>query len=172
MIYKQRIGIFIVVSFLSILITRLMPHPPNFTTTIAIAFYLPALFGFQYVLVALTAFVLSDIIIGLHSLVLFTYGSIVLIGLSAKFFKSLYFRILGISASCLIFFFLSNFGVWFLTESYNSDLSGLFTCYIMGLPFLKNSLISSLGISILIEFLISIKFTKTYIAKINPNFVY
>ena len=66
MIYKQRIGIFIVVSFLSILITRLMPHPPNFTTTIAIAFYLPALFGFQYVLVALTAFVLSDIIIGLH----------------------------------------------------------------------------------------------------------
>mgnify|MGYP000312221599 CR=1 FL=1 len=37
--------------------SRFIPHPPNFTATIAIAFYLPALFGVKYIIVALTAFI-------------------------------------------------------------------------------------------------------------------
>ena len=169
---KKDIATFIIISFISILITRLIPHPPNFTSTIAIAFYLPALFGVKYFIVALTAFILSDIIIGLHNLVLFTWGSLLFIGLFSKYLKGFYLRILGISGSCLIFFLVSNFGVWFVTNTYTNDLSGLISCYVMGLPFLKNTFISSLIISILVEYLILMKLSKTYISKINSNFLY
>ena len=171
--YSNRdIGAFIVISFLSILITRLIPHPPNFTSAIAIAFYLPALFGVKYFVVALTAFILSDILIGLHNLVLFTWGSLLLIGLSSKYLQGFYYRILGVSGSCLIFFLVSNFGVWFVTDIYANDLSGLISCYVMALPFLKNTLISSFVISIFIESLVLMKLSKTYISKINSNFTY
>ncbi len=163
---------FVVISFFSILITRLIPHPPNFTATIAIAFYLPALFGVKYFIVALTAFILSDILIGLHNLVLFTWGSLLLIGLFSKYLQGFYYRILGVSGSCLIFFLVSNFGVWFVTETYANDLSGLISCYVMALPFLKNTLISSFVISIFIESLVLMKLSKTYISKINSNFTY
>ena len=158
---------FIIISFISVLISRLIPHPPNFTSAIAVGFYLPALFGYKYILVALTAFILSDLIIGGHNLLLFTWGSIILIGLLSKYFNNPYLRILGITVSCLIFYFVSNFGVWLLGNTYTNDFSGLILCYFMGLPFLQNSLISSLVISALIEFVISMNFAKTYIAKIN-----
>jgi hypothetical protein len=158
---------FIIVSFISILISRLVPHPPNFTSAIAVGFYIPALFGYRYILIALTAFILSDLIIGGHNLLLFTWGSIILIGLLSKYFNSAYLRILGITASCLVFYFVSNFGVWLLGSTYTNDFSGLVLCYFMGLPFLQNSLISSLVVSALIEFIISMNFAKNYIAKIN-----
>ncbi len=169
---NRDIRAFIIISFISILITRLIPHPPNFTSAIAIAFYLPALFGVKYFVVALTAFIFSDILIGLHNLVLFTWGSLLLIGLFSKYLQGFYYRILGVSGSCLIFFVISNFGVWFVTEIYANDLSGLISCYVMALPFLKNTLISSFVISIFIESLVLMKLSKTYIAKINSNFTY
>ena len=59
--FNERIGKFIIISFVSILISRLIPHPPNFTTAISVAFYLPALFGYKYIIVSLTAFILSDL---------------------------------------------------------------------------------------------------------------
>ncbi len=170
--FNNRIGKFIIISFVSILISRLIPHPPNFTTAISVAFYLPALFGYKYIIVGLTAFILTDLLIGVHNLLLFTWGSIILIGLLSRYSNNFYFRFLGIAGSCIIFFLISNFGVWLISNNYEDNLSGLLTCYIMGLPFLKNSLISSLGISVLVEFLISMQFAKAYILKINKNFTY
>ena len=67
--------------------SRLIPHPPNFTSAIALAFYLPALFGLKYVILSLTAFILSDLLIGMHNLVLFTWGSIVLVGIFQNILK-------------------------------------------------------------------------------------
>jgi len=84
---------FILISFLSIILSRLLPHPPNFTSTIAVAFYLPALFGAKFIIVALSAFIISDLILGLHSLVFFTWGSLFLIAYLAKYFQKFYFRI-------------------------------------------------------------------------------
>ena len=63
----------LVISFLSILISRLIPHPPNFTSAIAVAFYLPALFGFKYIILSLIAFILSDLLLGMHNLLLFLW---------------------------------------------------------------------------------------------------
>ena len=102
---------FILISFLSIILSRLLPHPPNFTSTIAVAFYLPALFGAKFLIVALSAFIISDLILGLHSLVFFTWGSLFLIAYLAKYFQKFYFRIFGVSLSCIIF---SSFKLWCL----------------------------------------------------------
>ena len=158
---------FILISFISIIISRLLPHPPNFTSTIAVAFYLPALFGIKFIIVALSAFIISDIILGLHSLVFFTWGSLFLIAYIAKYFQKFYFRIFGVSLSCIIFFLISNFGVWALSDLYIKNLEGLILCYTMAIPFLQSSLIGTIIFSTLIEFLLCFNNTKSLIKKIN-----
>ena len=158
---------FILISFISIIISRLLPHPPNFTSTIAVAFYLPALFGTKFIIVALSAFIISDIILGLHSLVFFTWGSLFLIAYIAKYFQKFYFRIFGVSLSCIIFFLVSNFGVWALSDLYIKNLEGLILCYTMAIPFLQSSLIGTIIFSTLIEFLLCFNNTKSLIKKIN-----
>jgi hypothetical protein len=45
------------------------------------------------------------------------------------------------------FFFASNFFVWMGGKIYTQDFSGLMTCFTMGLPFLKNTLLSNLAFS-------------------------
>ena len=161
---------FLVISFLSIIVSRLIPHPPNFTSTIAIAFYLPALFGVKYIIVATTAFIVCDLIIGIHPLILFTWLGLILVGLISQAFTKYYFRIAGVTIGCLIFFFVSNFGVWLFSDMYSQNLKGLTQCYIMGLPFLQNSLIGSLLFSLIIESIVIFKSTKTFIRKVNINF--
>ena len=151
---------FILISFLSIIISRLLPHPPNFTSTIAVAFYLPALFGAKFIIVALSAFIISDLVLGLHSLVFFTWGSLFLIAYYAKYFKKFYFRILGVSLSCIIFFLVSNFGVWTSSDLYTKNLEGLITCYTMAIPFLQSSLIGTIIFFILKEILLCLNNAK------------
>ena len=168
---KSVIKNFIIISFVSIVVTRLIPHPPNFTSTLAIAFYLPALFGTKFLIVAISAFIISDLIIGMHQLILFTWGSLLLIGLISRYFKRNYFRFLGIFFSCVIFFIVSNFGVWLFGDIYTKNFQGLLHCYTMAIPFFQNSLISSLVLSLIIEFVITLKNTKSFIKKVNPNFL-
>lgn len=52
-------------------------------------------------------------------------------------------NILGV----LGFFFVSNFFVWLGGKMYAPTMEGLVTCYTMGLPFLRNTLLSSLVFS-------------------------
>jgi hypothetical protein len=164
---KSFIRNFVLISFLSIIISRLLPHPPNFTSTIAVAFYLPTLFGAKFIIVALSAFIISDLILGLHSLVFFTWGSLFLIAYYAKYFKKFYFRIFGVSLSCIIFFLVSNFGVWTSSGLYTKNLEGLVTCYTMAIPFLQTSLIGTIIFSILIELLLCLNNTKSFIKRVN-----
>ena len=82
---------------------------------------------------------------------IFTSGSIILIGLISKYFnKSIMFRISGAFVGAVIFFVLSNFGVW-LGGSYGYDLNGLLSCYILALPFFGYSVLSTLIFSVVIE---------------------
>ena len=52
--------------FLSLAITRFIPHPPNFTSLIALSFYVPAIFGLRYLPLVLISYVMTDLLIGLH----------------------------------------------------------------------------------------------------------
>ncbi len=141
-----------IITLLSIMITRFIPHPPNFTSLIAISFYIPLIFGIMYMPVVLFSFVITDIFIGFHNILFFTWGSVVIIGLLSKYFTSLgfKFRIFGALSAAVLFFIVTNLGVW-LSGSYGYDLAGLITCYTLALPFFGNTLISTIIYSLIIE---------------------
>ena len=144
--FKIAIGVLIALSA-----SRFIPHPPNFTSLLALSFYIPAVFGIRYIPVVVFALLFTDLIIGFHSTMIFTSGSIILIGFISKYFnKSIMFRISGAFLGAVIFFLLSNFGVW-LGGSYGYDLNGLLSCYILAIPFFANTVISTVLFSILIE---------------------
>lgn len=65
--WKISIGI-----FLALAASRFIPHPPNFTSLLALSFYLPVLFGIKFLPVLLISFILTDFIIGFHNVVFFT----------------------------------------------------------------------------------------------------
>ena len=43
----------------------------------------------------------------------------------------------------LLFFLVTNFGVWIISGYYEKSIEGLFTCYPMALPFFNNTLAGS-----------------------------
>ena len=141
-----------IITLLSIVITRFIPHPPNFTSLIAISFYIPLIFGIMYMPVVLFSFVITDIFIGFHNILFFTWGSVAIIGLLSKYFTSLgfKFRILGALSAAVLFFIVTNFGVW-STGSYGYNLVGLITCYTLAIPFFGYTLLSTITYSIIIE---------------------
>lgn len=52
-------------------------------------------------------------------------------------------------SSSLLFFVISNFGVWFSGILYPLTMHGLVTCYVAAIPFFENTLLSDLFYSIL-----------------------
>lgn len=137
--------------FFALAMSRFIPHPPNFTSLLALSFYVPVLFGIRYMPIVLISFVITDIVIGFHSVLFFTWGSVILIGLVSKFFNSSLLKRLGgaLSGTC-IFFLVTNFGVW-SAGSYGYSLEGFIACYTLALPFFGYSAISTLIFSVVIE---------------------
>ena len=88
---KIAIGVLITLSA-----SRLIPHPPNFTSLLALSFYIPVIFGVRFIPVVVLALFFTDLIIGLHSTMFFTIGSVILIGLISKIFnRSILLRLYG-----------------------------------------------------------------------------
>lgn len=142
--------------------SRLLPHPPNFTPIAAIA-----LFGAAYiaprwlaVLLPLASLWLSDLFLNNiiyaeynEGFVWFTgsliwiYGSFLLISLLGFFAlnKISAGRIAGISViASVLFFLISNFGVWVSGGMYSLTASGLIACYTAAIPFFGNTLLGDL----------------------------
>ena len=139
--------------FLSLALSRFIPHPPNFTSLLALSFYVPAILGLRYLPVLLISFALTDIVIGYHLGTFYTWGSVFLIGLIANFFsKNLISRMSGALFGALIFFLVTNLGVW-ISGMYGFTLEGLITCYTLAIPFFAHSIISTFIFSFLIEML-------------------
>ena len=131
--------------------SRFVPHPPNFTSLITLSFYIPAVFGLRYIPVVVISLLFTDLILGLHSTMIFTSGSVVLIGLISKYLnKSILFRIFGSLGGAAIFFLVSNFGVW-VEGTYGYSIIGFINCYFMAIPFFGYSVVSTLIFSVLIE---------------------
>jgi hypothetical protein len=142
--------------FVALAASRFIPHPPNFTSLLALSFYVPALLGVRYLPALLLSFVITDLVIGFHSVILFTWGSIFFIGLMSKFFISnIINRILGALLGACLFYIITNFGVWSL-GLYGFTLEGLITCYIIAIPFFTQSIISTLFFSLIIELVIKV----------------
>ena len=158
---KVFLGIFIVLAA-----SRFIPHPPNFTSLLALSFYIPAIFGNRFIPALILSFIITDMFIGFHSVTLFTWGSVVLIGLLSNFFYSnTKSRIFGSLFGALIFFVITNFGVWSL-GSYGYTIHGLIACYTLALPFFGNTLISTLIFSVIIEVILMFKYSiKKFLVK-------
>ena len=143
---KIAFGILIVLSA-----SRLVPHPPNFTALIALSFYVPAIFGVKYLILVLISFFITDIFLGFHNLTFYTWGSVVIIGLISKYFnQNTYLRSTGVFLCALLFFIITNFGVW-LSGSYGYSINGLILCYWLAIPFFGNTILSTIFYSLIIE---------------------
>ena len=130
-------------------LSRLIPHPPNFTPILGMAVFSGAIINKKIVayLVPLAAMLLSDLYLGFHTgmtIIYFTLAICVLIGTFIESRVTILNSILGITAGVLVFYLITNFTVWYGSGMYENSFSGLITCYVMGLPFLQNTFISSL----------------------------
>ena len=96
--------------FIALAASRFVPHPPNFTSLLALSFYVPAILGLKFLPALIISFVITDMFIGLHGLAFFTWGSVIFIGLISKYFvQNLKNRIFGCLIGVFIFFILTNF---------------------------------------------------------------
>jgi len=137
--------------FLALAVSRFVPHPPNFTSLIALSFYVPAIFGRQYIPAVILSFAITDLVIGYHYGTFFTWGSVLLIGLISNYFgKTLIKRLSGALVGAIIFFIVTNFGVW-ISGMYEYSLNGIISCYTAAIPFFAYSTISTILFSFLIE---------------------
>ena len=151
--------------FAALAASRFIPHPPNFTSLLALSFYVPVILGLRYLPVLIVSFIITDLVIGFHGVTLFTWGSIILIGLGSKFFKkTILNRIMGSLLGACLFFIITNFGVWTL-GSYTYTFEGLLLCYTLAIPFFAYSLISTFIFSGIIEGIYKSYFLKFKISK-------
>ena len=146
---KQKIVLFLYLVGL-IALSRIIPHPPNFTPVLAMAVFMPYLTRDLYssMLVPLSAMFVSDLYLGLHSSMFWVYTSI-LLGTTLSHYtmsmKKTYVH-LGSNAllSSTIFFVITNFAVWTSGTMYPMTLDGLILCYTMAIPFFGNTLAGTL----------------------------
>jgi hypothetical protein len=131
--------------------SRLVPHPANFASIAAIAMFAGAILPRRLaIIVPLAAMVLSDAVIGFHSVILFTWGSFLLIALlSSSYFKKVSVAgVVGASlGASILFFVVTNFGVWLEGRMYDMSLTGLIQCYYNALPFFRNTMLGDLAFS-------------------------
>jgi hypothetical protein len=129
-------------------LSRLLPHPANMTAVGGIALFSGAKFETKKaIFLTLSTMFFSDLVIGFHSLMWATYGGMFLavivgtwIGKSPRVSRLLG----GVFLSSVIFFIITNFAVWVATPLYPKTVSGLIDCYVMALPFFRNSIAGDL----------------------------
>lgn len=125
---------------------RLLPHPENFTPTMAIAVFaavvLPATIALT---IPLTIMVISDCFIGFHPLFLIVWVSFFLVSLLGIRIRNSagWFSVSGATmAGSLLFFVISNLSVFLFQDMYPKTWAGLTQCFEMALPFFRNSFLS------------------------------
>ena len=143
--------------FITIMIFRYIPHLPNFTPVLAMTFYGTLIFGRSSLVYIVLAYAVSDLFIGFHNQLIWTWGSLFLIGFIGPYFKNLFGRFTGVFLSSLIFFMFTNLGV-FLSGYYGFGFESLILCYTLAIPFFTNTFLSTIIFTILIEFLILSKY--------------
>lgn len=139
---------FLIISIASVL--RLLPHPPNVAPIAALALFGGVYLNKKYALILpLLALFISDLFLGFYGapMMFFVYGSFLLTGCVGLFLKSHKKPSLIISAalfSSLLFYLLTNFGVWLTTPLYPKTLAGLLESYAMAIPFFRNTILGDL----------------------------
>jgi hypothetical protein len=141
--------------------TRLLPHPPNMTAIAAMALFGGARIEDKRLAIAmpLAALFVSDLVLGFHAtlpVIYFSFALIALVGLSIRSQCHPAWIAGAALASSVLFFVLSNLGVWAVGGLYPPTLPGLAECFTAALPFFRNSVIGDLIYSGLLFGLLSL----------------
>jgi len=152
-------------------LSRLLPHPPNFSPVQAMALFGGAWFAQRQLalLLPLLAMLVSDVLLGLiHGGIYFDYFAsagfwLVYVAMAACTVLGFALRgranaprVLGYAlGSSLLFFVITNFGAWLAdiasaTPLYAPTLNGLLAAYVAGIPFLQNTIAGALAFSALL----------------------
>ncbi len=136
--------IFYILILLGVL-TRILPHSPNFTAVAAVA-----LFSGYYIknkklafAVPIVIMLLSDWKLGFYqwqimASVYASFSIVALLGVLIKN-KKWYFSLPTSLAGTTIFYVVTNYAVWQFGTWYPRTFAGLVECMASGLPFVKNS---------------------------------
>ena len=128
---------------------RLVPHPPNFTPIGAMALFSGAYLGRKALAFAapLGALLLSDVVLGFYhgqATVYFSVALIVMIGMVALSRVSPLRVGAAAILSSVLFFVVTNFGMWLFSGFYPHTIAGLETCYVAAIPFFQNTIAGDL----------------------------
>jgi hypothetical protein len=130
--------------------TRVFPHAPNFTALGAMAIFGGSVIKDKKLafLLPLAALLLSDVCLQLFTSTkgfygttqFFVYGAFLIITALATLVSKRSVSNIALAAvwSGVIFFVLSNLGVWVSSNTYPKTMAGLSACYAAAIPFYKN----------------------------------
>ena len=139
-----------------VLFSRLIPHAPNFTPLVAVVLFSSMMFKNKiYILIPIAALFISDLLLQYQSgyqymfssVFFWTYGSLLMIFVFSYLYgKDITLKNIFIKsfAGAVIFFLVSNFGVWVASPGYPLNFSGLISCYTAAIPFFRNTLSSTM----------------------------
>ncbi|MBI4929559.1 MAG: hypothetical protein HY841_02265 [Bacteroidetes bacterium] len=170
--------LFITIAILLAALSRVLPHPFNFTPIGAMALFGGACLSNKKLafIIPLLAMFISDCILelffgyGFHNTIIYVYASFVLIT-----FIGIYIRsnakagtiILASLISSVLFFVVTNFGVWQVAAPMQSGAAGLLSTYLIAIPFYSNDLFGSFFLNTIMGdlFFSGILFGSLYFAK-------
>lgn len=153
-------ALFIISLIVLAVLSRLVDHPPNFTPLAAIALFGAAYFSNKKwaLIVPVLAWWVSDLLLNatiyasyettfLAGYQLWSFLAIALIAVVGYYMlrKISFKNIIGSAfVAAIIFFLISNFGVWLSGTMYPMNISGLISCYVAGIPFFHWSLLGNI----------------------------
>ena len=130
------------------ILSRLVPHPPNFAPITGIALFSSKKLNnklFSVFLPIIPLFI-SDLFIGISFINIFVYLSFIIIYFLGTISPKVDIKV--VFSSSVIFFILTNLGVWYL--GYPKNIEGLITCFTLAIPFFINTILGDLFYSFIL----------------------
>ena len=136
----------VLISFIIVaVLVRLLPHPPNVAPITAVALFAGTHFSSKHwaVLMPILAMLVTDIFLGFFMITPVVY--LAFVGVIALGFVIKKMNIGSVLLSSLLFFTVTNLGVWFL--HYPLTTEGFITCFTLAIPFFGYSIVGDLFFS-------------------------
>ena len=130
------------------ILSRLVPHPPNFAPITGVALFSSKKLNnklFSVFLPIIPLFI-SDLFIGISFINIFVYLSFILIYFLGSISPKIDAKTVFLSS--VMFFILTNLGVWYL--GYPKNIEGLISCFTLAIPFFVNTILGDLFYSFIL----------------------
>jgi hypothetical protein len=130
---------------LGCVLSRLIPHPFNFSPIESVALFAGAYLGSRVLAIGvpLVAMLIADLFLGFHGGMPVVYACIALMAIAGGYLgrNVSVLRVAAFGLCSAVFFFLvTNFSVWLGSGMYPLTLEGLIACYVAAIPFFHNQL--------------------------------